>query len=291
MGRLDKLVVALLAALLIFYVGTKRPPLTDDPIAGRRPLPPAAQEPATPSPAPQRVRRPPLGPPSPSDPASVVAGEKPLGPTIGTAFAVDDDGTWMTARHVVFDCARIGLFRRNQPATRADVVFAHETADLALIRSDPRGRPLQFVDRRLTLDEDGFALGYPKGVIGAAYFQLLGRSRLQHAGWMGGASPVLTWADVRRFPDDLDTLGGMSGGPVVDDEGRLVGVVVAGSPRRGRQHSLAPELLEEVRKAHLAGRAVQARPIAEVGQGPEKLREIADAVTRGLRVAQVFCDR
>jgi S1-C subfamily serine protease len=292
MGRLDRLVVALLAVLVIFYIGSGPGPIFDRGTAARRPMPPVAEAPApTQPPPPERVRRPPLAPASPRDPTAVMAGDRPAGPTVGTAFPVDERGTWMTARHVISGCNRIGLFRRDQRPTLASVPFAHETADLALVHSEPSARPLQFIERRASLEDEAFALGYPKGELGAAHFRLLGRARLQHGGWMGGASPVLVWADAQRFPEELDTLGGMSGGPVVDDEGRVIGIVVAGSPRRGRQLSLAPEVLEEVRRARFPGAASATRPVAEVSLGPERLRDMADSVARSLRIVRVVCDR
>ena len=287
MTRLDWLVVALLAVLLTFYVGSGATPILDRGTTARRPLPPAAEAPVEPQP--ERVRRPPLAPPSPRDPTAVMGGERPAGPTVGTAFPVDERGTWMTARHVIAGCKRVGLFRRDQRPTLASVPFAHETADLALLHAEPGARPLQFVERPISVEEEAFALGYPKGALGAAHFLLLGRARLQHSGWMGGASPVLVWADAQRFPEELDTLGGMSGGPVLDDEGRVVGIVVAGSPRRGRQLSLAPEVLDEVRRARFPGAAAASRPVIEVRQGPGRLREMVDSAARGLRIALVLC--
>jgi S1-C subfamily serine protease len=288
--RLDKLLVGLMMALLLFYVANGRSPFEGDPMSGRRPAPPVAEAPAARNPTPERVRRPPLAPPSAFDPASVVRGDKPTQNTIGTAFPIDD-GTWMTARHVILDCARTSLLRYGDPTAVARVTYTHPQADLAIIASDRGGRPIQFAARPLSLGDDGFAVGFPGGGPGAASFQLMGRGRMQSNGWMAGSSPTLTWAVVRRFPERLESFGGLSGGPMVDEEGGVVGVVVAESARRGRVESIAPELLSDVRKSRLPNTDARAAPLAEVRQGSDRLRQIAETVVRERRVGLVYCGR
>lgn len=292
MNRLDKLVVALLFVVLAIYIAERRPPSDDDPITGRRPVPPPAEiAPEAPSPVPPRVRRPLPAAPSPSDPMFIVSLDDAPAASLGTAFPIDDRGTWMTARHVIVDCARLGLTSPGGRVSPARVAYAHPAADLAIVATGRSGPPVSFSDAPLVEGQAGFSLGFPSGETGAAYFQLLGRSRMQAKGRMTGASPTLTWAEVRRFPDHLDTLGGMSGGPVVDQDGNVIGVLVAGTLRRGRIHSLAPEVLREVRQERLPAAGAQARPLTEVRQGPGRLPQIAESAARGARVAMVLCRR
>jgi serine protease Do len=97
--------------------------------------------------------------------------------------------------------------------------------------------------------------------------------------------PVVAWAHVRRAPDRGPALGGISGGPWVDRQGRVVGVHVAGTPRRGRSYSTAPETLlaaigeAGVRPSTAAGETVTPANFDTVGN---RLR------ARGT-VSQVYC--
>ena len=289
MRAIDKLLIVLVLVLLAVEIAGRTSPVRDDPLKGRRPLPPVAEAPGIPNLSPPRVRRPPLAAPRETDTPFVVVTERPTQSTIGTAFAVDDR-TWMTARHVIQDCPRLSLFRRGEAVATANVAFAHPTADLGILESERGGAPIQFESRALTVEEDGYLVGFPHGAIGAGYFQLLGRSRMQIHGWMTGGSPALSWAEVRRFPESLESLGGMSGGPMVDEDGRLVGVMVAASIRRGRADTVAPEVIAEVRKDRLRN-GVRASPLAEVSQGAEKLEQIAHSVVDQRRVGLVYCGR
>ena len=53
--------------------------------------------------------------------------------------------------------------------------------------------------------------------------------------------PVLVWAETGRTDGLKGTLGGLSGAPALDDQGRVVGVTIAEAPRRGRIYTTAPE--------------------------------------------------
>lgn len=288
MTRLDKLVAILLLLIVAVYIGGRAAPILDDPLTGRRPIPPSVERPA--APAPTRVRRPPLAPPAPLDPGFTVTTEAQTQPTIGTAFPIDDR-KWMTARHVIFECTQLRLMRQGSAAESARLLFSHPSGDLAIIEDGVGGPPLQLADRPLSTNEEGYAVGFPQGVVGAVHFLLLGRSRLQMRGWMTGAAPTLSWAEESRFPPQLAGLGGLSGGPMVDDEGRLLGVVVTATTRRGRADSIAPEMLGETRRAYFPAVGAKARPLSQISQGPEHLEQIAQSVVRDRRVGLVYCQR
>ena len=81
------------------------------------------------------------------------------------------------------------------------------------------------------------------------------------------------------------TLGGISGGPVFDHNGRVRGVVVAESPRRGRIYTAAPDSVE----AFLTSLGVSAEdgPADEFDDttyGPS-----SDSARRRLQVVKVAC--
>jgi S1-C subfamily serine protease len=110
---------------------------------------------------------------------------------------------------------------------RASIAYQHPQADLTILRTATGKPPLPFSHDRLAVDQTGFSFGYPTGVLGATQDALMGRGRMRLGGRLSGITPTLTWAETQRFPDTLETLGGMSGGPMLDAQGRVIGIVVA----------------------------------------------------------------
>ena len=252
MTTLDRIVMAaLFAVVAIMIVGAHAPDL------GRRPLPPPharlmpSSPHAAPLVAPERVRRPPLLAPSATDPLFSVDVQvlKSGAVTLGTAFSVDSGGVWLTARHAAnASCQQLVMVvdGRQMPAS---IAFLHPDADLAVVRTG-RGAPaVPLSAGPLAIGDTGLSFGYPTGVLGATEDTLMGRTRMQLGGRLAGVGSTLTWAEGRRFPDTLETLGGMSGGPMFDESGRVIGIVVAASMRRGRLHTVAPEMLAEAQQA------------------------------------------
>ena len=200
------------------------------------------------------VRRPaPVAPPagrplpqaSPRDPEIRIE----LGPkrdSSGTAFAIGR-GLWMTARHVADGCAKVGIVTGPRRAVRGSEVVVHQNADLAVFRAPVRAAPVAVaVDDDLRVGQPGYHFGFPGGEPGALRSSLLGRGVLRESGRYSTREPVLAWAEVRRVPDRDEPLSGISGGPVFDSAGRLVGVHVAGSVRRGRSFTTAPRSMREL---------------------------------------------
>src|SRR3546814_17084344 len=95
---------------------------------------------------------------------------------------------------------------------------------LALFRAAVRAEPVAFGGDDLTIGQAGYHFGYPHGRPGAMRSQLLGRGGMRVTGRYSTREPVLAWAEVERVPDSDDALSGLSGGPVVEAAGRLVGV-------------------------------------------------------------------
>lgn len=170
-------------------------------------------------------------------PDVVMRGNPPSEWSSGTAFAVESLGVLVTAAHVTDSCAQLALAPENaQPRFRfAREIVQHTRADVAVVRADHTAPTLPIGDdARLERGATAFAFGYPSGVASALVGELMGRAR-GHGEGAFGWSPVLVWALVSRAPDSEAPLGGISGGPLLDSEGRVVGVVIAsGSERRPR---------------------------------------------------------
>ena len=207
-------------------------------------------------------------------------------PSTGTAFAIGG-GWWLTARHVADGCDAIGLVTGLRKAARAQQVVIHPNADLALLslRLDPE--PFAFLDESLRRGQDGFAIGYPQGSPGDVHAQLMGRVRLKSVGRYRTDEPILAWAERSRVPDSLPALGGLSGGPMFNARGQVIGVLVAASERRGRVMTSDPTSVQWLLDQAGLVPDPDARPIDLavsnfVGQG--------DDLRDDLRVAKVLCD-
>lgn len=261
---------------------------------GRRPLP-APEDAAPPSasdaPPPVRVRRP-LPAAAPSDPLFSVATESlpPGEVAFGTSFAVAP-GAWLTARHVANgECQRVILIVNGRKVP-AQIAYLHPQADLALLKTaNASGPALPLETGDVEQNEIGYSFGYPKERLGGTADRLMGRSRMRLSGEINGTGPVLTWAEVARYPDDLPALSGMSGGPVFDSEGKIIGIMVAASVRRGRVHTVAPEILQATEQSFaLTAASANAAPVGEIARQNVSLSETASALHRSARIVPTYC--
>lgn len=200
---------------------------------------------------------------------------------IGTAFAVDKKGTWLTARHVVDSCDQVGINLGDGKTIRASSAISRNT-DVAVLKTKWKREPLASDLYNLRrIGEHAYFIGFPQGRPGEAVGQLLGRHRLLVRGRYQSEEAILAWTEVGRTRGLRGSLGGMSGGPVMDQDGEVIGIVAAESPRRGRVYTVAPRSLRNVIPE---GVDAQPRPIADESYGLE-----ADRFRRERRVAQVIC--
>lgn len=245
-------------------------------VSQRRP-PPADATPA-------RPRGDPLPPPTAHDPVLQID----LGPkqnSSGTAFAIAP-GVWMTARHVADGCRRLGILTGPRSIAPAGAVLVHANADLALFRARVRAEPVAVGGDDLRVGQAAYHFGFPRGEPGAVRSRLLGRGTLRERGRYSTREPVLAWAEIERVPDRDEPLSGISGGPVFDATGRLVGVHVAGSVRRGRSYTSAPRSIREL-LAHGGIDATGGEPVA--GLGERSFAAVGEQLRRSLVVAKAIC--
>lgn len=229
-----------------------------------------------------------LPPPSALDNRILIQVEEPKS-GIGTAFALDDRGRWLTARHVVDGCDEVGILYGRNTYIPADEIIKDETTDLAIITtsSSQIATPLK-LDEDLKIGQAGYHVGYPQGRPGEVSSRLLSRSKLISRGYRRGEEPVLAWVEMGRTRGLVGSLGGLSGGPVFDEKGTVRGVIVAESPRRGRIYTAAPSAVA----AFLEKRGIT--PVADAGKDQQTFSagsydQSADYARRNLQVVKVAC--
>ncbi len=259
---------AVVAALLIAAIG--RQERTDAP--------------APPPPAPE-VEGAALGPASPFDPAVVVAVSDKTEPGAGTAFSVAQSGVWVTARHVVEGCARAAIVVAPGKGVEAAVrIDPHSEAAVLTTDGGAPALPLG-LSAALRRGERAFHPGFPQGRPGETSSRLIGRENLVVQGRGARTESVLVWAETGRTDGLKGTLGGLSGAPALDSDGRVIGVTIAEAPRRGRIYTTAPETTALILAPNLRGLPAAAGvPITADNYG-----RVADDLRRNLRVAQVVC--
>ncbi len=206
--------------------------------------------------------------------------------SVGTAFVVDGNGTYVSARHVVEGCSTVSLIRAGRRVATLSVAKA-TNRDFAILKVDSlTSEP--FV---LSLDvprrgDDGFMMGYPQGSAADVRATVIGSTIMRSKGRYNARERVVAWVERERRPKFGGSLGGISGGPVLDGRGRIVGTVVAGAPRRGRVYTTNPAVFSE------AGLITAATPAPTVSAQltNENFDKEATEFRRQMRIAQVYCE-
>lgn len=207
---------------------------------------------------------------------------------VGTAFAVDGGGTYVTARHVVDGCTELYFVAGPGQLEPVESYTSENTRDFAVIRAGEAPQThLALSSRAPRRGDHGFMMGYPQGEPADVRATVIGRTEMRSSGRYRMKEPVIAWVERERKPGFSGSLGGISGGPVFDGEGNIVGTVVAGAPRRGRVYTTHPRVFEEtglLRQSH-------------EGYVPDFKEGITntnyDRIGRNLRasriIAQVYC--
>ncbi len=227
-----------------------------------------------------------LPPPSIYDP-EVLVEVGPVASGLGSAFAISEDGWWLTARHVVDECERVGLVVSHGAATPVTDVKVALFADLALLKTDraPVALALDTSERRFQVGQRAFHVGFPQGRPGEAYSRLIGRETLIARGRYEAEEPVLAWAELGRTSGLRGSLAGISGGPAFAANGQVIGVTVAESARRGRIYTAAPtSILRLLRVEQVEAQGAPAPRLT-----PDNYGVTSDDLRRELAVAQVVC--
>ena len=162
----------------------------------------------------------------------------------GTAVSVDGGGTLLTSRHVVApddvgEGDRVAVqFAGSAQVWRADLIETHPQVDLAWVQPEGIVGEVPSLDG-INLRVDTLPAGSPVAIVG---FPLGGRARSAADGSRPRAvvsSGILLGSDDRELRVRGYGAEGASGSPVVDRDGRMIGVVYGGTEEAGSRILLA----------------------------------------------------
>ncbi|GER00486.1 hypothetical protein JCM17845_11090 [Iodidimonas gelatinilytica] len=219
--------------------------------------------------------------------------------TFGTAFSIDERGYFLTARHVVDQCDTPNLNLADGTGFEATILLQSPDQDIALLYAPAlQLPPLLARPDHPARGDSVTAIGYPE--------QGLPRIRpgsidgvLQDISFDNGAARFLAFkAPVR---------GGNSGGPLFDNQGALVGMVIAkansvaifqasGSRVRNMAFAIANESLDRFLKEsglHLDTYPGRESDRERAGDGPErnKLQKAQGQEISHEGIVRVVCRR
>ncbi|MFN3230695.1 MAG: serine protease [Alphaproteobacteria bacterium] len=226
--------------------------------------------------------------PSPRGPRYVVEDSGVQVNSVGTAFSIDEDGLWITARHVVGGCRGLGFavpgLRNTLDAGRTTI---HPHSDMALVQGPSSSAAFDLATRPAGRGTDAYHIGYPRGRPGDIRSKVIGHARMITRGRYRSDEPVVAYAEVERHPAFKGEIGGMSGGPIFNAAGQVIGVTVAGNPRKGRIIGTAPRsfarLFEEADQRPKAGR------VSKPTLTPGTLKQTGDRLRQRFVVARLHC--
>ena len=158
----------------------------------------------------------------------------------GTAFKVGED-LWITARHVIHHCKK-AYVKPNLTSTEDDYIlidntFLHPRSDMAAFRYSNLAKPFNVPtlldsEYKKLLGKSAFVIGYPNGLQGNLYVNYLEKARLESRDYEI-IEPVLVWNIKHKRPHTLTSVGGISGGPLINKDSKVIGSLIAEQIRRG----------------------------------------------------------
>jgi S1-C subfamily serine protease len=139
------------------------------------------------------------------------------GYSIGTGFFVSSDGYLITANHVVADAQEVAIKPRSGDIFPATLVGTDPANDIALLKAKTSANPLMVAPTNdVSVGEDVLTVGYP-------LLLLEGQQQKATFGHINALSGEHD--DIRFLQTDAAVQPGNSGGPLLDEKGRVIGVI------------------------------------------------------------------
>jgi putative serine protease PepD len=140
----------------------------------------------------------------------------------GSGFIVDQEGTVVTAAHVVDEASSVKVILQDGTVRSAEVLGIDDATDIAVIRFDPEGEELQTLELG---DSSSLKVGASVAAIGAPFEYAWSFS----TGIVSGLDRTIQapngFTVSHAIQTDAAVNPGNSGGPLLDSEGDVIGVV------------------------------------------------------------------
>ena len=170
--------------------------------------------------------------------------------SVGSAFSLSKSGIWLTAAHVVRDCSQVSIQIHQMGYLPVVKVSFHPKADIAVLFTRLGSKAMEFEPAEVP--GDSFSIGFPQAFPGAVHSRFLGTMKLHHKiigqKYAGFREIVNVWGEISRVSRYSGSLGGLSGGAVLNKDGNLTGVVQAENVRRARIFTSRKTLIKELLK-------------------------------------------
>jgi S1-C subfamily serine protease len=203
----------------------------------------------------------------------------------GSGLFIDNDGYVLTNVHVVNGCKSIAVKALHQPPVPGVIEALDPKNDLALVRiREGYGAPVTFrsQSRPARLGENVMAMGYP-------LFGILSNEPKATFGQVNSVAGINN--DYTLLQVSAPVQPGNSGGPVMDESGMVLGVVVSElSPQVAARIGVVPQNVNFAIRGELAQIFMTAHgvPFAQEASG-HRLRNDEIAAKAEAATAQVFC--
>ncbi|MFQ3536749.1 MAG: trypsin-like peptidase domain-containing protein [Aggregatilineales bacterium] len=157
----------------------------------------------------------------------------------GSGFVLDTDGHIVTNAHVIYDAREIIVTFRDGYQTRAEVVGIDDFSDLAVIRvqTDPKRLvPVTLGDSsNLQVGQSVIAIGNPFGLVSSMTTGIISATgRTLNSARMLSPRTRTPFQNPAIIQVDAQINPGNSGGPLLDINGRVIGVNTAIRSETGR---------------------------------------------------------
>ena len=212
----------------------------------------------------------------------------------GTAFSVSQSGEWIMARDSIAGCTHpflniggnLGVPLKLQETPNATTPAGVPAGVYVIAVTEGGARPLPLADPEAVLPGvRGFMPGFPAGQVGEATARLIGKTVIEGSKRFERNEPVLAWAQAGRTVGLKGDLNQLIGGPVIDDNSRVMGVVLREKPRRGRIYTSIPQTVDAL--ANVPDRKADFESEATITKRNYGI--VSDTLRREYRVAQVGC--
>ncbi len=139
---------------------------------------------------------------------------------IGSGFFVTKDGYLLTNFHVVREANRIEVKYKSRPPYKAEVIEVDESNDLALLKVDGTDFPPLPISRKDSVDlgDAVFTIGFPN-------IEMQGSEPKYTDGKISSLAGIQD--DPSEYQISVPVQPGNSGGPLCNENGEVVGIVVA----------------------------------------------------------------